>query len=62
MAISDFYYLPNYLFPKFLNIIEIMYKSKLFLECAVPNSMGIILAPKYQYIYFNGLWKNKRKK
>ena len=61
MAISDFYYLPNYLFPKFLNIIEIMYKSKLFLECAVPNSMGIILAPKYQYIYFNGLWKNKRK-
>ena len=61
-AISDFYYLPNYIVPNYCKIIEEMYNSKLFLECAVPTSFGIILAPKYQIIYFQGLWGETRKK
>lgn len=38
-----------------------MYKSKLFLECAVPSTFGILLLPKYQIIYFKGLYGKERK-
>ena len=62
VTISDFYYLPNSIISLFLEIIEKMYNSKIFLECAVPTSMGIILWPKYQIIHFRGLWGNERKK
>ena len=62
VTIADFYYLPNSIMPLFLEIIEKMFNSKIFLECAVPTSMGIILWPKYQLIHFRGLWGNERKK
>ena len=62
IMISDFYYIPQNIINKFLEIIEIMYNSKIFLECAIPSSFGILLLPKYQIIYFKGLWGEKRKK
>lgn len=57
---SDFYYIPNHLAFIFFRIFEVMYNSKIFLECAVPTTMGIILSPKYQLINFRGLWGNER--
>ena len=59
-GMSDFYYLPNNYALKICSILEEMYKSKIFLECAIPNSMGILLAPKYQIITINPLWGNQR--
>ena len=38
-----------------------MFKSKIFLTCAVPNAMAILLAPKYQIIYINPLYGEERK-
>ena len=61
-TIADFYYIPKNIIKQFLEIIEIMYNQKLFLECAVPSSFGILLLPKYQIIYFEGLWGETRKK
>ena len=61
VTIADFYYLPNSLLPKFIEITEKMYESKNFLECVVPTTMGIILAKRYQLIYFVGLWGDERK-
>ena len=56
IGFSDFYYLPNYYASKINIIFEEMYKSKIFLESAIPNSMGILLAPEYQVIIINSLW------
>ena len=50
--VSDFYYIPNNFFSQFCQIIKEMYKSKLFLECVIPSTMGIILSKEYQLIYF----------
>jgi hypothetical protein len=60
ISIADFYYLPNYLVPKFCKILKEMYKLKIFLECAVPTTMGIILSKEYQIIHFIGLWAKER--
>ena len=61
IANSDFYYIPNYITFIVFRIFEVMFNSKIFLECAVPTTMGIILYPRYQLIYFKGLWGNERK-
>ena len=58
---SDFFYLPNNYSSRILNIFDKMYKSKIFLECAIPNSMGILLSSKYQIIIINALWNEERK-
>jgi hypothetical protein len=39
-----------------------MYKIRIFLECAVPTAMAIILAKEYQIIYLNPLSGEDRKK
>ena len=57
---SDFFYLPNYYASKICNIFDRMFKSKIFLECAIPNSMGILLASKYQIIKIDALWEKQR--
>ena len=57
---SDFFYLPNYYASKIYSIFEEMFKSKIFLTCAVPNAMAILLAPKYQIIYINPLYGEER--
>ena len=62
IAISDFYYIPNFMANKFITIIKEMYNNKIFLECAVPTTMAIINYNKYQIIYFRGLWGEQRKK
>lgn len=61
ISIADFFYLPTYLVPKFCKkILKKIYKSNIFLECAVPNAMGIILLKEYQIIHFVGLWAKDR--
>ena len=60
IAIADFYYLPNYIIPKFCKILKELYKSKIFLECTVPTTFGIILSKEYQLIHFRGLWRKER--
>jgi hypothetical protein len=59
-TIADFYYLPNYIVPQFCKILKELYKSKIFLECAVPTTLGIILSKEYQIINFRGLWGKER--
>ena len=60
VTLSDFYYLPNFYTSKFCEITKIMYHFKLFLECAVPTSLVILSASKYQIIYYEGLWGKNR--
>ena len=60
VGMSDFFYLPNYYASKICNIFDTMFKSKIFLECAIPNSMGILLSSKYQIIKIKPLWKKER--
>ena len=61
-GMSDFYYLPNYYASKIIDIFVKFYKSKIFLECAIPNSFGILLAVKYQILIIGALWEDQRKK
>ena len=61
-GLSDFYYLPNYYASKIIDIFDKIYKSKIFLECAIPNSFGILSAIKYQIVIIEALWEDKRKK
>ena len=57
---ADFYYLPNYIIPKFIELIKVFYKSKFYVECAVPTAFGIISSEEYQLIHFRGLWGRER--
>jgi len=60
---ADFYYIPNSIISQFCQIVKEMYKVNIFLECAVPTAMAIILSKEYQLIYFKGLWsKDERGK
>ena len=61
-GLSDFYYIPNSFTLKISNLFDEMYKSRLFLECAVPTSFGILSSPKYQIIFIDALWGRARKK
>ena len=58
-TIADFYYLPNSILPQFIKKKEKMYDSRIFLECAVPTSMGIIKYQKYQLLS-NHAWALSR--
>ena len=60
IALSDFYYIPNFMAIEFFDIFEKMFNSKIFLECAVQNTMGIILYNKYQLINIKPLWEKQR--
>ena len=62
VVVSDFYYIPNNMISQFCQIVKEMYKSKLFLECVIPTTMGIILSKEYQLIHFKPLYRNERKK
>ena len=62
IGIADFYYIPNTIASKISEIFEVMYNSKIFLECAIPTSFGILLKKKYQIIYIYALWGKGRKK
>ena len=59
-TIADFYYLPNYIVPQICKTLKEFYKSKIFLECAVPTTLGIILSKEYRIINFRGLWGKER--
>ena len=54
-GMPHFYYLPNAAFKQFLGILGQMYANKVPQELAIPNSMGMILQPRYQYVYFEYL-------
>jgi hypothetical protein len=60
-GLADFYYLPNNYALKMSNILQKMFNSRIFLECAVPSSMAILSSSKYQIIFIEALWGNKRK-
>ena len=62
VVVSDFYYIPNKIFSHFCQILKTMYKSKIFLECAIPTTMGIIKSKEYQLIYFKPFYREERKK
>ena len=55
MGMPHFYYLPNNAVSKFIEIGNEMYNNKVPQELAVPSTMGMILLPHYQYIYFADL-------
>ena len=59
---ADFYYLPNYYASKICDIFDKMFQNKIFLECAVPVSMGILLSYKYQIMKITILAGEERKK
>ena len=59
-TMSDFYYIPNFMAIEFFDIMEKMFHLKIFLECAVPTAMGIILYNKYQLINIRPLWGKQR--
>ena len=61
LAKADLFYLPNHYALKLLHLFEIMFNSSLFLECAFPTSIGILLAPKYQIIFIRPLGGKERK-
>ena len=61
IGLSDLYYIPNYYISKFVELSKKMYESRIFLECAVHASFGIILAPKNQYLHIRPLWDLERK-
>ena len=61
-GMSDFYYLPNFYASKIGDILDKMYKYRIFLECAIPNSFGILHAHKYQIIDIYPLWEIEREK
>ena len=47
-----FYYLTQNITTQFCRILKDMYVNKVPQELAIPNSLGMILLPEYQYIYF----------
>ena len=57
---SDLYYVPNYYMKDFIKLLDEMYKSKIFLECSIHTSFGILLAPKYQVFDINAIWADER--
>ena len=61
-GMPHFYYLTNNIIPKFIEISKEMYNNKVPQELAVPNTMGMILFPHYQYIYFIDLTQEDIKK
>ena len=62
VGLADFYYIPNNIAFRICEIFKVLYNSKIFLECAVPTSFGILLNKEYQLIHLKSLWgKNRRK-
>ena len=51
-GMPHFYYLTNNTIGKFIQISKEMFENKVPQELAIPNIMGMILYPHYQYIYF----------
>ena len=60
-GMPHFYYLPNYAIKNFIDISQLMYNNHVPEEIAIPNIMGILLLPKYQYVYFIDLNKEEIK-
>ena len=51
-GMPHFYYLTQNITKNFCEILKDMYDNKVPQELAIPNSLGMILLPEYQYIYF----------
>ena len=56
-GMPHFYYLTNKIINQFIQITNEMYANKVPQELAIPNTFGMILDQKYQYIYFMDLTK-----
>lgn len=53
-------YFPNSMFNKFIDIVEQMYKRKIFHEMAIPSALGIINLPRYKLSTILALWGRDR--
>ena len=60
-GMPHFYYVTNDTIVKFFKILKIMYENKVPEELAIPNTMGMMLYPHYQYIYFADLTQEEIK-
>ena len=56
----DNMYFPNSMFNKFIDIVEQMYKRKIFHEIAIPSALGIINLPRYKLSTILALWGRDR--
>ena len=59
-SLVDNLYFPNSMFNKFIEIVEKMYKTKIFLEIAIPSALGIMLLPKYKISNNLAIWRKER--
>ena len=58
----DNMYFPNSMFNKFIDIVEQMYKRKIFHEMAIPSALGIMNLPRYKLSTILALWRRDRVK
>ena len=59
-SLVDNIYFPNSIFNRFINLVEQMYKKRIFLEMAIPCALGIMLLPKYKIASNLAIWANNR--
>ena len=60
-SLVDNIYFPNSIFNRFIELVEQMYKKRVFLEMAIPCALGIMLLPKYKITSNLAIWANNRK-
>jgi len=58
-GMPHFYYFTQNITKNFCEILKDMYVNKVPQELAIPNSLGMLLQPEYQYIYFAELNQNE---
>ena len=60
-VLVDILYLPNMIMNSFCDIVEVMYESRIFIQTAIPTSLGIMLIKKIHILTSIFLWGGKRK-
>ena len=58
---ADFYYLPNSVINRYIDIMNKTFDKRVFLEAAVPTAFGIFLYSKYHLIFFIDKYDEQRK-
>ena len=60
-GMADFYYLPNSVINRYIDIMNKTFDKRVFLETAVPTAFGIFLYSKYHLIFFIDKYDEQRK-
>ena len=58
----DFLYIPNSIMIKLCDIVEQMYKDRIFLEISIPTSFALLSLNEYQIINSIFIWTEKKRK